>query len=458
MPPLDRRRRRRRISRAGALAIVGVLVAALVVAVIVGGVLRVRGQSVGYERAVDKSYAAQARLVVQDSDRLARAFHSVLVAMPGDDRTTLEEVLDTLVRSTASDANEAATADSPVPSGGAGGGVAAAMADRASAMGDLRNAVDGLVGMAPLRVVGAPDPSESGDAVRPLSAAGAAADLSKVGMLIARSDRLYASARHELRDAPGRDLLPPSVWSVRTEAWTSSATLAMVDSLTSSPTLAAVHEVELVAHALSLTPAPVPSAGSGASQSAPSLLPPTGHVSIAVVVANDGNVAEKGIEVRATVRRVGATGSAISPAGKSRRVALTAHSSASVTLPAVAVVPGDTYTVDVTVTPPLPNVPGTVTSDSVSVRVAPPGPPTVAQLLPAKGREKGGTDVTILGSGFTWVSAVTFGDSPARFKVFSSTQITAIAPSGIGTVAVHVTNPGGMSATSTADTFRYRRK
>jgi IPT/TIG domain len=445
------------MSRAGALGVLGVVVVAVVLAIVVGGLLKVRTQSVGYERAIDRSYAAQARLFVEASNRLAKEFRTVVAGMPGDDRTTLQQALDTLVRSTASLAAEAATAASPAPTGGAGADVATSMADRARAMGDLRTAVDGLLGMAPLRVVGAPDPSESPGAVRPLSAAGAAADLTKVGVLLAQGDRLYASGRRALRGAPGRALLPASVWSGRTEAWTSSGALAVVDALSSSPTLAAVHQVELVTDALALTPAPVP--GVGAAPGAASVLPPTGHLRVAVVVANTGNVAERGVVVRATVALVGATGSAATARpGRSRRVGLTAHSSASVTLPPVTVVPGNTYTVVVTVDPPVPNVAGTVTSDSVSVHVAPPAPPTVSQLLPVKGPEKGGTDVTIVGTGFTWVSAVTFGTTPTRFKVVSSTEITAVAPAGTGTTEVHVTNPGGVSATSTADRFRYRRK
>jgi hypothetical protein len=451
VPPIDkRRRRRRRISRAGALLLVGAAAVALVVAVLIGGALRAPSQSVGYERAVDRSYAAQARLFVAEANRLGRELHAVVAAMPGDARVTLEEALDTLVRSTTSVAREAATAASPAPSAGAGQDVAEAMADRADAALTLRVAVDRLLGMTPLPVVGTLDPSTSTAPPRPLSAAGAAAELAKVGALLARSDHLYAAGRHALRGAPGHAWLPASVWSGRTAAWTSAGALATVDALTTSPTLAALHQIALVTHALSLTPAPVPSPGGG-----PSIIPPTGHLGVAVVVANDGNVAERGIVVRATVQRAGSTTRPMA----SRRVALAPGSSDSVTLPPIPVVPGNSYTVTVTVSPPVPDVAGTPTSATVSVRVAPPGPPTVGQLLPQKGPERGGTDVTILGSGFTWVSGVTFGAKAAvRFKVISSSQITAIAPPGTGTVAVHVTNPGGVSAASSADGFHYRRR
>ena len=462
---------------------------AVVLAVIIGGLLRVPSQSTGYLRSVDRSFALQARPVVQASNRLGRKLHTVLASMTAQQRSELELELDTLVRSSASLAREAATAASPSPAGGAGVAVAAAMSDRAIAMLTIRTAVDRLLGMTPVPVAGAPDPAHSGVVARRLTAAGAAAKLDAAGALLARGDRDYAAGRHALRNAPGHARLPSSVWSSATAAWSSSGTTAMADALVSSATLAAVHRVELLAHTLALTPAPVPSAGTGTTQSV-SVLPPTGRVGISVVVENAGNVAAHRIVVRATLREVGsapstatsggtggtgtsggtgttgtsgttpATGTAtgIVTQSKPRRISLAAGSSVSVTLPSVRVTPDHHYTVEVTVEPPVPDVAGAVTSDALSFRVAPPGPPTVAQLLPTNGRARGGTDVTILGSGFTWVTAVTFGSVSGRFKVVSSTQITVVSPPGTGTVAVHVHNAGGASPSSSADQYRYRRK
>ncbi len=433
------------------------LVAVLVVAALIGGLLRVPSQSVGYESAVDRSYAAQARLFVAESNRLAARFHSLLRTMQREDRTSLELALDTLVRSSAAVARQATTAASPAPSGGAGGDVAAAMAARATAMKTLRSVIDRLLDMVPLPAAGAPDPSAA-TAPRPLTAAGAAGELTKVGELLAQSDGSYARARRALRAAPGRALLPRSTWIGRS-AWTARATAGMAEALVSAPSLAVVRRVELLTHAVALTPAPVPAGPHGATGGV-AVLPPTGRLAISVVVADAGDVGERGIAVRATVTEVPSAPSAgvFAPEAKTRRLALTAHSSAAVSLTGLSVVPGHRYTVAVTVDPPLPNASGTVTSDTLAVRVAPPAPPTVGQLLPAKGRRTGGGDVTILGSGFTWVRSVTFGTTPARFKVISSTQITAIAPPGTGTVVVKVTNPGGASAASTGDRYTYRRR
>ena len=452
MCPIERRRRRRRIPRVNGAAVVAVVVGALVFAVLVGGALKEPSQSVGYERTVDRSYGAEARLLGEVSNRLDEEYRKLLASMAGDSRMTLEEALDTLVLSTASLARAAGTAASPAPWGGAGADVSAAMADRADAMRTLRAAVDGLLGMAPLPVVGAAGLSVRASTPRRISAAGAASELAKVETLLERSDRMYAAGRRALRAGPGHARLLSSVWSGRTAARTSSAARSLVDALTRSPTLAAIHRVELVAHAVALTPAPVPSSAAAASP-AVLVVPPTGRIGVGLVVANDGNVAERGIAVRATVTREGGA----AHAGKTRRVALTAGGAVSVTLPPFRVVPGNTYSITVTVDPPVANEGGTRTSDTISVGVAPPGPPTVSQLLPAKGPRAGGTAVAILGFGFTWVSGVTFGRARARFQVVSNSQIDAVAPPGAGTVSVRVTNPGGASAPSAADKFAYGR-
>ncbi len=434
------------------------------VAVLVGGLLREHSQSSRDVRAVDRSYAVQARFVVEGSNRLGEKLRFLLGAMPGQSRTSLQLALDTLVRSSASLAGQAATVASPPPSGAAGADVATAMADRAEALQALRSAVDGLLGMAPLPVVGAPEV-----ALRPprrLTVAAAAAEMAKAGRLLARGDRSYAAGRRALRLAPGHALLPPSVWSGRTSTWVPGGTLVLARALIGSPSLAAVHRVELVTQAVALTPAPVPSTAAGATPGGPAtVLPPTGRVRLTVVVANNGNVAERGILVQASVRPSGgaaASGSGaaagVGHAETSTRVVLSAGSSESLPMPAIPVVPGRRYTITVAVDPPIPDTAGVVTSDTVAVRVAPPASPAVGQLLPAKGPSAGGSDVTILGSGFTWVQTVTFGRTIARFKVVSSTQVTAVAPPGTGTVAVHVTNPGGASASAPADLFRYRRK
>jgi hypothetical protein len=86
------------------------------------------------------------------------------------------------------------------------------------------------------------------------------------------------------------------------------------------------------------------------------------------------------------------------------------------------------------------------------------GTPTVTGIAPNNGPTSGGTSVTITGTNFVGVSAVTFGTTAATsFVVNSATSITAIAPAGsVGTVDVTVTTPGGTTANNPpADSFTY---
>jgi hypothetical protein len=80
--------------------------------------------------------------------------------------------------------------------------------------------------------------------------------------------------------------------------------------------------------------------------------------------------------------------------------------------------------------------------------------PGITSVNLASGPEAGGNSVTITGSNFTLATAVTFGGIPAAsYTVDSDTQITAVTPSGSGTVSVTVTTAGG---TGTAvDAYEY---
>ncbi len=72
--------------------------------------------------------------------------------------------------------------------------------------------------------------------------------------------------------------------------------------------------------------------------------------------------------------------------------------------------------------------------------------PVVIDVEPHFGPESGGTTVVITGSNLALATAVDFGANPATsFTVVSDSQVTAIAPAGIGTVVVTVTAPGGTS-------------
>jgi subtilase family serine protease len=81
---------------------------------------------------------------------------------------------------------------------------------------------------------------------------------------------------------------------------------------------------------------------------------------------------------------------------------------------------------------------------------------TVTGSAPDAGPLRGGTRITIHGSGLARASAVHFGArKAASFTVLSSGTIVAVAPSGKGTVAVTVTTSLGTSAAVAVARFTY---
>ena len=82
----------------------------------------------------------------------------------------------------------------------------------------------------------------------------------------------------------------------------------------------------------------------------------------------------------------------------------------------------------------------------------------ISGLSPNSGPTRGGTAVTIKGSGFASATHVTFGTKPAAsFAVESDSLIRAVSPPAQhpGTVDVTVTVPGGATAIGSADEFTY---
>ncbi len=119
---------------------------------------------------------------------------------------------------------------------------------------------------------------------------------------------------------------------------------------------------------------------------------------------------------------------------------------------AMAVAPAGTGTVDVTITTPT-----GVSATGAADRYTYVHTPTVSKLSTKSGPVAGHTSVTITGTEFTGVTAVSFGAAGAlRYTVVSPTSITAEAPPGTaGAVDVTVTNVAGASAKSAKDHFTY---
>jgi hypothetical protein len=66
-------------------------------------------------------------------------------------------------------------------------------------------------------------------------------------------------------------------------------------------------------------------------------------------------------------------------------------------------------------------------------------------ISPNQGSTGGGTTVTITGTNLLGATAVRFGSKLATITADTATSVTAVSPSGAGTVPVTVTTPGGTS-------------
>ena len=103
--------------------------------------------------------------------------------------------------------------------------------------------------------------------------------------------------------------------------------------------------------------------------------------------------------------------------------------------------PGDSYTI---------GIDGSTFSGTVSY--AAPSSATITKVRPAQGPGGGGTAVTIKGTNLTGTRYVFFGTTPAAaVRVVSSTEITASAPAGTGTVSVEPVSSSGQVGSSSAD-------
>ncbi|HEY5058551.1 MAG TPA: protease pro-enzyme activation domain-containing protein [Gaiellaceae bacterium] len=116
----------------------------------------------------------------------------------------------------------------------------------------------------------------------------------------------------------------------------------------------------------------------------------------------------------------------------------------------VAVAPGGTGTIAITVTSGLGTSPPVAAARFTYLAL-----PAVRRLSPASGSR--GTKVTVTGTGFVAVSGVRFGaKKAASLTLVSPTRLRAVAPAGTGIAAVTVTTAGGTSAKTQAGQFHYR--
>ena len=116
-----------------------------------------------------------------------------------------------------------------------------------------------------------------------------------------------------------------------------------------------------------------------------------------------------------------------------------------------ATIPPGAGTVEVSVT-----TPGGVSADSGSSQYAYLPVPAVASVSPSSGATSGGNSVTITGSGFSGLTWVSFnGHIATDVTQLSTTELTATAPAGSGTVDVSIYTAGGFSSPTAGDRYTY---
>jgi hypothetical protein len=227
-----------------------------------------------------------------------------------------------------------------------GADFAAAFADRAQSMSELRAAIDGYLGMQPRPVAGAATTvaSGGGGSATLLTATEATDRIASAGVLLAHSDSLYSSVRRTLRTAAGNGGLPKSTWVKNPQLWAAGAVASQIDLMSSSPSLAAVHYLALRTVLISPPALPTPQGGSPNV----SVLTPTTRLSVDVVLANDGSVAEPHATVHYTLaaQASGATSS------RTHTVALAPDATQDLPTVTFGVVSGTTYVVTVSVDVP----------------------------------------------------------------------------------------------------------
>jgi hypothetical protein len=319
---------------------------AVLAALLIAGLAAVSRQSQGYDATSNRALAAQGSVVAKQSNATASSATALMNTLQSQNRPGLQIALDTLVQQTADESTSARAAAGATPMGSVGADFAAVFADRAQSMRDLSAAIDGYLGMQPLPVAGAATTVASGDGANAtlMTATEATDRIAAAGALLAHSDAVYRSVRHELRIATGNGRLPASTWVKDPQLWAAGAVASQVDLMSSSPSLTAVHYLALRTVQVNPPALPMP-------QGVPanvSVLTPTTQVSVVVVLANDGSVAEPHAAVRYTVanQSSGATSS------RTHTVALAPGASQALPTANFGVTAGTTYVLTVSVDVP----------------------------------------------------------------------------------------------------------
>ena len=364
-----------------------VVIVVFIGVVVVGSLAEINAQSTPFRKMVNRSFGALASPLVNSSTQTGRELATTMKGAAGtsSSRPVLQQMLDQVVTEATDQSNNAAELVPPAAIGSLDQQLVAVFAERAAAATAMRTTVDGLLGMAPLPVAGAPESSSTPAQAPSLTTAQAVTALSAVGAQIGKADADYAAVRRALARAPGPVRLPRSSWVTGPLA---TAPLGPTQLAAAPPALAAASALlpvhQLLISAVGLSPPAVGSVGtvgdncpnptSRPAAAPPTIVPPTKQVSAQVTVTNCGNVDEKGVVVSMSVQLAPgsppptatsttssppgstststSTAAPASPSSTRRTISLTPGRSTSLTLGPLAVAHGSQYVVTVSVATP----------------------------------------------------------------------------------------------------------
>jgi hypothetical protein len=343
---------------------VALVVALVLIALVVGGLTQVGRQSHSYDVGTNRALAAQGETAANESNASAGTLRHLLSDMPRLSRPALQSQLDELVQQTTAQSAQAALAADPAPSASLAGRFAMVFAQRAQAVGQVRAAIDGLLGMHPLPVAGAAGGNQASTATPTLlSATQATNRMAAAGTLLASADQTYRAVRRALAHGTGEAALPASVWVPNAQTWELGAVAERVDLLTASTSLAATHH--LVLQAVRLSPPALPTAAGTASGT--SVLSPTSTVAVSVVVSNMGSVDEPHVTVQFALAVVGSTALVT----RTRHASVASGASVAFTTVVFTVKPGRSYQLAVAVNVPPGQASTTGTGEAQVLQIAP---------------------------------------------------------------------------------------
>jgi hypothetical protein len=357
--------------------VVVVIIVVIVGVVVIGSIAEINAQSAPYRRTVNRSFGALASPVVNASTQTGRDLATTMKEAAGTSSTRagVQQMLDQVVTEATTQSGDAANLVPPAAVGSLDQQLIAVFAERAAAATTIRSTVDGLLGLTPLPVAGAP-PTTTPAKTPSLTTAQAVTMMSAAGTQIRKADADYDAVRRALARAPGPVRLPRSSWVSGPQATAPLGTAQLAaapPALMASSALGVVNQ--LLISAVGLSPPAVGSAGtvgdncanpSSRPAAAPAtLLPPTRKLTAQVTVTNCGTVEEKGVVVSTTVQLAPgspppktsssaktSSSSPASPSSTRRTFALGPGGSKGLAMGPLGVVPGSLYVLTIAVALP----------------------------------------------------------------------------------------------------------